>query len=125
MAMSLPLLDIMRPAGICQTPGAAEVPPVRLGWFFFPNGVVQEKWKPTGEGGDFQFNESNKSLEAVREHVVVCSNLAQFGSAKTAEQAAAGAHARGSAAFLTSSLAKKTNGKDIYLGVSADQVAAD
>lgn len=122
VAMSLPFLDSLSPAFAA---GRSQ-PPVRIGWLFFPNGVVKEDWAVTGDGRDFTFGKSNACLEAVGDNVLMISGLAQKKKIEgaTTEKDAAGAHALGSARFLTCKTARKTNGKDIYLGISADQVAA-
>ena len=130
IAMSLPFLDAMIPSGFGkvarEAAKAASKPPVRLGWLFFPNGMVREDWQIEKAGRDFVFNKSNASLESVRDQVLMISNLSQnktYGKSATGDEA--GAHARGSSAYLTAAKAKKTNGKDIYLGTSADQIAAN
>ena len=127
VAMAVPFLDAMIPSGFGKIARAAAKtaakPPVRLGWLFFPNGVVQENWNIEKTGRDFVFNKTNAALDAVRNDVLMISNLSQKKIFKV-DVDAAGAHARGSSAFITAAKAKKTNGKDIYLGISADQVAA-
>lgn len=122
VAMSLPLLESLPVLHAAET----SKPPIRLGWLFFPNGVVKEGWALGGDGRDFTFGKTNACLENVREDVLMISGLAQQKKIEGAieQQKAAGAHALGSARFLTCKTARKTNGKDIYLGVSADQVAA-
>jgi hypothetical protein len=127
VALTLPFLDAMIPNGFGQLAKAAAAQaakhPVRLAWLFFPNGVVLEDWQIAEAGRNFSFNNTNKALEAVKDDIVMISNLAQDRAGKDGGDAA-GAHARGASSFLTASSAKKTNGKDIYIGISADQVAA-
>ncbi len=127
VALTLPFLDAMIPSGFGQVARAAAAKanqhPVRLAWLFFPNGVVGEDWLPKGAGKEFRFNKTNQALEAVRDDILMISNLAQDRAGKDGGDAA-GAHARGASSFLTAASAKKTNGKDIYIGISADQVAA-
>ena len=115
--MSLPFLEAMIPAG--RASAAALNPPVRVGWIFIPNGVVREKWTPIGEGRDFQFNESSAPLESVREHITMISNLAHDKARPNGD--GPGGHARCGATYLTAAQAKKTGGKDIYLGESIDR----
>lgn len=125
--MALPLLEAMIPTGFGSVARAATAAarkrPVRLGWLFYPNGVVKEGWEICGTGRDFTLNVSNAPLQAVRDDVLFVSNLAQREAATKVEDVA-GAHARGTSSFLTAASARKTNGNDIYIGVSADQVAA-
>jgi hypothetical protein len=101
---------------------ASEKPPLRLGWVYFPNGMVREFWTPEGEGRDFTFNKTNAPLEAVRNHITLVSNLAHDKARPNGD--GPGAHAREGATYLTGAQAKKTGGKDVYLGVSIDQVIA-
>ncbi len=112
--MSLPFLEAMA----VGTPR----PPVRVGWVFIPNGVVREKWAPIGEGRDFQFNETSAALEPVRDHITMISNLAHDKARPNGD--GPGGHARCGATFLTAAQAKKTGGKDIFLGESIDQAIA-
>lgn len=125
--MALPLLNAMIPSGYGQAARAATATalkrPVRLGWLFFPNGVVKEGWELSGAGRDFKLNTSNAPLESVRDDVLIISNLAQARASNKGDDAA-GAHARGTSSFLTAASARKTNGTDIFIGVSIDQVAA-
>ena len=72
VTMALPLLDAMTPAL-----ASAPKPVVRLGFVYVPNGIIMNKWTPTGEGADFQFASTMKPLEAFRERLLVFSGLAQ------------------------------------------------
>jgi hypothetical protein len=117
--LGLPLLDAMLPSGR----GAESTPPaLRLAWVYFPNGMVREFWTPQGTGRDFQFNKSNAPLAEVREHITLVSNLAHDKARPNGD--GPGAHAREGATYLTALQAKKTGGKDIYLGESIDQLIA-
>jgi len=120
VAMGLPLLEGMLPGGYAAT--ATAKPPVRLGWVYFPNGMVRESWTPKGTGRDFEFNTTSAPLAPVRDHVMLITNLAHDRAQPNGD--GAGAHAREGATFLTAVQAKKTGGKDIYLGESIDQVIA-
>ena len=125
--MALPFLDSMVPGGFGTLARAATAKakqhPVRLAWLFFPNGVVLEDWDLKGTGKNFELNRTNAPLASVRDDIVFVSNLAQARAGEDGGDAA-GAHARGASSFLTAASAKKTNGKDIYIGTSVDQVAA-
>lgn len=114
--MGLPFLESLHAAT------AAAKPPLRLGWIFFPNGMVRDFWTPTGEGRDFQFNQTNAPLAAVREHVTLIGNLAHDKARQNGD--GGGDHARNGATYLTAVQAKKTGGKDIHTGISIDQVIA-
>lgn len=120
VAMGLPLLDVMLP--VSRAAVTAPQLPVRLGWIYFPNGMVRDFWTPSGTGRDYQFNKSNAALESVRDDILLISNLAHDKARPNGD--GPGAHSRCGATYLTAVQAKKTGGKDIYLGESIDQVAA-
>lgn len=120
-AVGLPLLDAMIPAASAAGAPAAK-PPLRLGWVFFPNGMVRDFWTPKGEGTDYKFNRTNACLAPVRRHVTLVSGLAHDKARPNGDGPAA--HGRNGATFLTAVQVKKTGGKDIYAGTSIDQVIA-
>jgi hypothetical protein len=101
---------------------SAQAAPLRMAFMTIPNGVQQDHWFPTGTELDFTFNTTMASLEPVKQHVQVIAGLKHENA--TAGRDGAGDHARASATFLTGARARKTAGKDIHVGVSVDQVAA-
>ena len=119
--LALPLLDAMVPAlsALARTP-ASGAP--RLGFIYVPNGAVMDKWKPTGVGKDFEFSQLLSPLAPFRSQVNVLSGLAQM-EARSYDDGA-GDHSRGTAAWLSGIHAKRTEGADVQLGVTADQIAA-
>ncbi len=119
--MGLPLLEAMMPTGRALATSSSP-PPLRLAWIFLPNGVVQNHWRPEGTGRDFRFNRTNAPLESVRDEITIISNLAHDKARPNGD--GPGGHARCGATFLTATQAKKTGGKDIFLGTSIDQVIA-
>lgn len=74
VAISLPLLDAMIPAGTALAATAANVKP-RLAYVYFPHGAVQKFWTPEGTGRDFKFSRILKPLEEMRDYVTVVTNL--------------------------------------------------
>jgi hypothetical protein len=137
--MALPALESFLPGGAQQamavTPDSfagsaaatrlattATGAPLRMAFFYIPNGVHQENWWPTGEGKDFQLGATMKPLEKVKDHLQVFGGLDQVNA--TAGPDGAGDHARANGTFLTGVRVKKTAGADIRAGVSIDQVAA-
>jgi len=120
VCVGLPFLEAM--ASGASEAGTPVKPPLRLGWVYFPNGMVRDFWTPEGEGRDFRFNKSNAPLEAVREDITLITNLAHDKARPNGD--GPGAHARDGATYLTGVQAKKTGGKDVYLGISIDQVIA-
>ena len=78
VAIALPLLDAMIPAGTALANTPAAVKP-RLGFVYFPHGAVQKLWTPEGTGKDFKFSPILKPLEPFREYVTVVTGLRNKG----------------------------------------------
>lgn len=115
--LALPLLDAMAPA--FAAPRKA-VP--RLSFMYIPNGANLAAWTPSGIGKEFTFSPTLKSLEPFRERVNVLSGLALHSADRLND--GAGDHSRATGAFLSGCHAKRTQGADLFLGVTADQIAA-
>ena len=96
--------------------------PLRMAFMSIPNGVQQMHWFPTGDAKEFNLNSTMQGLEPLKEHVQVIGGLKHENA--TAGPDGAGDHARASATFLTGARARKTAGRDIYVGTSIDQLAA-
>ena len=120
-AFALPLLDAMVPAATLTRLTPAN-PAIRLGFVYTPNGIIQRGWLPATQGTGFAFSPTMKSLEPLREKVLVLSNLAQLNGRALGD--GAGDHARAGATWLTGIHPKRTGGADITAGISADQIAA-
>ncbi|HUA83658.1 MAG TPA: DUF1552 domain-containing protein [Bryobacteraceae bacterium] len=120
--LALPLLDAMSPAFAGTTSSANR--PVRLGFVYVPNGIIDLKgeWTPAAEGAGFEFAPTMKPLEPLREHLLVFSGLAQLNGRALGD--GPGDHARAGATWLTGVHPKKTEGAEIHVGISADQIAA-
>jgi hypothetical protein len=118
VAMALPLLESMVPAGTAWGQTAA-APKTRFGAIYFPHGAIMPKWTPAGNGPDFELTEILQPLKAYKDRMVVVSGLSHalaYGSGATAN------HNRSTAAYLTGASAKV--GAQPSLGVSVDQMAA-
>jgi hypothetical protein len=96
--------------------------PLRLAFFQFANGTYPAKWWPTGEGSDFQLNETMEALNPVKSKIQVLGGLAL--EPATAGPDGAGDHGRAGGSFLTGVRVKKTQGTDFRSGISVDQVIA-
>ena len=66
VAIALPLLDSMIPAGTALAQTAAN-PKSRLGCIYVPHGATMYKWTPTAEGKGFEFTETLQPLEKFRD----------------------------------------------------------
>jgi hypothetical protein len=117
--LALPLLDAMIPA----FGGTATKPVMRMGFVYVPNGIVPDKWKPVGEGADFQLSPIMAPLAPFRSQLLVTSGLAQKNANARAGEGGA-FHSRACSAFLTCAHPTPTEGNDLRAGVSVDQIAA-
>jgi hypothetical protein len=123
-AVALPLLEAMAPSLSLASAavGAAKGAPKRMAFVYIPNGANMADWTPKTFGTDFELPYILEPLKPVQEDLVVFSGLAQ--NKAFANGDGAGDHARASATFLTGCQARKTQGADIHVGVSVDQIAA-
>lgn len=96
--------------------------PLRMAFMSIPNGVQQKHWFPTGDQNSFELNSTMKPLESIKSDIQVIGGLKHENATPGAD--GAGDHARASATFLTGARARKTAGKDIFVGTSIDQRAA-
>jgi uncharacterized protein DUF1552 len=121
-ALALPLLEAMRPAFASAADTAAGAR--RLSFFAVPNGIIMDKWTPTGVGSGFPITPVLEPLAAFRDRMVVIGGLAN-NEARKLEFEIAGDHPRACSAYLTAAHPKMTSGADIHCGVSVDQIAAN
>jgi hypothetical protein len=122
VTMSLPFLESMVPA---QTPLAktAANPQIRLGLCFMPHGAVLANWTPAEEG-PLKLSPILAPLEDFKNQVVVVSNLSHAMAGPQGPGDNGGDHTRCPAVFLNGVHPKRTDGADIFAGVTIDQIAA-
>ncbi|MFM7040434.1 MAG: DUF1552 domain-containing protein [Planctomycetaceae bacterium] len=118
-AISLPMLESMAPAYAA----AATAAPVRMACLFFANGAIMDKWRPAGEGTDFQLSPTLQPLENLKNHLLVLEGLTQHHARANGD--GPGDHARNASAYLTGAQPRKTSGADISVGQSIDQAVAE
>lgn len=123
-AMALPFLEAMGPLARSADAAAAGRPggPLRMAFFYVPNGMHMPDWMPAAPGRDFELPPIPAVLARHRDQFNILGGL-------TLDQARAhgdggGDHARAVASFLTGAHPRKTNGADILNGISVDQLAA-
>ncbi len=73
-AISLPFLDAMTPA-FARSIFARGAAPVRLAWFYVPNGIDMRHWTPAAEGALGELPAILAPLEPVKNELLVLSNL--------------------------------------------------
>jgi hypothetical protein len=120
--IALPWLEAMTPRTVLGA-AAKEAVPLRMAFLYVPNGKNMAEWTPKEEGAGFALTPTLEPLKAFKDDFMVLSGL-------TADKArphgdGPGDHARAMASFLTGRQARKTDGADIRVGISADQVAAE
>jgi hypothetical protein len=117
--VGLPLLDAMVPAfaTAATTPATAR----RLGVVYHPNGVIYDKWLPTGTGANFEFSPTLAGLKPFREQLIVITGL--FSDQAEANGDGGGDHSRASGNYLTGVHIKKSDSQ-LENGISMDQIAA-
>lgn len=131
VSLGLPLLDSMVPAqtrlsatAAAPRPRFAAIEMVHGSAGSTIEGIAKNYWSPARTGSDFDFTLSLKPLEPLREYITIVSNteLANATALVPAEEGAD--HTRSSAVFLTAAHPKMTEGSDIQLGPSVDQIYA-
>ena len=132
VSMALPLLDAMVPARTlwAQT---AQSSPTRLAAIEMVHGsagatkvgLAKNLWSPAEEGSNFDLTPTSLlPLEPVREHVTIISNTDVRNAEAFTAPETGGDHFRSSATFLTQEHPKQTEGSDIHVGISMDQLYA-
>lgn len=132
--VALPSLDAMVPAGRLWQDATAESTFTRLvcieesmgaagssDW-----GVSQHLFAPAQVGRNFEFGPNNQLLpiEEFRDYMTIVSNSDCRSAEAFRAEEIGGDHDRSTAVFLTQSHPKQTQGSDIHLGTSLDQVHA-
>jgi len=119
--MALPMLEAMIPLNALAQ-SAAGAPVNRMAFIFIPNGVNVTNWMPAAEGA-LELTPTLASLKNVKNKVSVLTGLAQHNAFALGD--GGGDHARSTATWLTGCHPRKTDGADIRVGISVDQLAAE
>jgi hypothetical protein len=129
-AVALPFLDAMTAASAKATARQARprlvcIEMVHGAAGSSPYGVAQNLWAPAAAGRDFDLSKTSlRSLEPLRQHLTIVSNTDVPSADPTEAREIGGDHYRSSAAYLTQSYIKRTDGSDVEAGVSLDQLYA-
>ena len=122
VSIGLPLLDVMSPSRLLTAAESRNRDPLRMAFFYVPNGAHMPDWKPTLEGFKYELSPTLQRIADYRDDVNVLTGLTLDGA--RAHGDGGGDHARSVAAFLTGAHPRKTNGADIQNGISVDQATA-
>ncbi len=132
-SVALPFLDAMAPAGRAWTDAMSEVDRTRFVGIEMVHGSAgsnewgaqQNLWSPAEVGRNFDLSPSSLSpLEPFRDHLTIVSNTDVRMAEAFEPKEIGGDHFRSSAVFLTQSHPKQTEGSDVYVGTSMDQLYA-
>jgi len=131
---ALPFLDAMLPASSFSLRGAkAGADPTRLVAIEMVHGAAgcndlgasMNMWSPALIGKEFDLAPTAlKSLEAYRNYLTIISNTDVREAEPTTPKEIGGDHFRSSAVYLTHAHPKQTEGSDIHVGTSLDQLYA-
>ncbi len=131
--VALPLLDAMVPAGRVWSAATRADNPTRLVTIEMVHGAAgcnewgasQNLWAPAGVGRDFDLAPTALSpLEPFRDHLTIISNTDVRMAEAYKPHEIGGDHFRSSAVFLTQAHPKQTEGSDVFVGTSLDQLYA-
>ncbi len=115
-ALALPWLEAMMPN---KAKASTQQSPKRMAFLFMPNGVRADQWTPEGEGTDFKLSKTLAPLEALKDKLLIPTNL--WNQASNVGDG----HYVKTSGFLTCQTISKSLGFDLNSnGVSLDQVAA-
>ena len=126
--LALPLLDSMVPALSAMARTAAN-PVRRLGFIYFPHGSVTwmpdegNLWTPPGEAGALELSPILQALEPVKDQMLVLTNLEHKNAQGNGTDGNA-EHTRSNASWLSAARPKMTEGADVRLATTVDQIAA-
>lgn len=134
VSVSVPILEAMAPVGVpWQKTTVAAATKTRLCCIEMvhgsagstPYGVTKNMWAPSSEGSAFDLTPTSMaSLEPYRDYVTIVSNIDVRAAEAWAAREVGGDHFRSSATFLTQAHPKQTEGSDVHVGESIDQMHA-
>jgi len=131
--VALPFLDAMVPAATSFASGAEASARTRLVAMEMVHGsagstqfcVKEHLWSPAAVGSNFDLSPTSlKPLEPYRDYLTIVSNTMNHPAEAWSAPEIGGDHFRSSATFLTQAHPRQTEGSDIQVGMSLDQVYA-
>ncbi len=118
--VALPLLDAMIPALTAQSRTAARGVR-RLGVIYHPNGVIYDKWLPTGAGANFELSPTLAGLQKFKDQLIVVTGLSMDQAEALGD--GGGDHSRACGGYLNGVHVKKSDSV-VEAGITMDQIAA-
>jgi hypothetical protein len=121
--VALPFLESLAPArALASTPLTPSGRPLRLAFFYVPNGIHMPDWTPSYEGPLTELPRVLQPLAPFKRDMLILTGLTHDKGRANGD--GPGDHARAAASWLTGSQALKSEGAQIRAGISVDQVAA-
>ncbi len=133
VAVGLPFLEAMVPAGRLRAATTQDGRRTRLICIEMVHGAAgcndwgatQNFWSPAQVGSDFDLSPTAlSSLEPFRDHLTIVGNTDVRMAEAFQPKEIGGDHFRSSAVFLTQAHPKQTEGSDVHVGTSMDQLFA-
>jgi hypothetical protein len=130
VAIGLPLLDAMVPAGRAWAQAARRKRLVAIELVHgsagsTAYGIAQHMWAPAQTGSAFDLSPTSlRPLEPYRRALTIISNTDVRNAEAFAAPEIGADHFRTAAVFLTQARPKQTQGSDVYAGTSLDQIVA-
>ena len=130
-AFALPYLDAMLPTGRGAWRAANKAPRLvaiemvhgAAGWNEY--GARMNMWAPAATGRNFDLSQTAlNTLDPYRQYLTIISNTDVREAEPTSPNEIGGDHFRSSATFLTQAHPKQTEGSDVHVGTSLDQLYA-
>jgi len=129
--LALPLLEAMAPAlapqGVLAATGKTRLACLEIvhgAAGSTTDGTGKHYWSPAKEGTDFEFTQTLEPLSKLRDYLTIITGTDLNAAGAYVETEQGGDHFRSSAAYLTASHPKMTEGSDIHAGTSIDQIYA-
>lgn len=111
VSLALPLLEAMQVRPLFGAAGDQNRSPLRMAFFYVPNGVHMPSWTPRSLGAFFDLPAILEPLQPVKDDLLVLSGLTL--NPARAHGDGGGDHARAMASFLTGRHPRKTDGADL------------
>jgi hypothetical protein len=119
VGIALPLLDSMVPA-FAATPAAKS----RYSFLHVPHGASPGYWRPKGAGKSWELSRILQPVAAFKDRITIISGTDHRMATSLSPEESAGDHSRTAAVYLSAAHPKRTEGQDIYAGITIDQVLA-
>jgi Protein of unknown function (DUF1552) len=120
-ALALPWMESLLPA-VARAADQASQPPVRMCFWYVPNGVHLPTWFPERDGALVDLPATLQPLSFARNYLTSFHGLTHNTAMTNGDEGGCG-HGQGSASFLTGAQALRTQ-DDVRVGVSVDQLYA-